>query len=142
MRLISISLLLVTFFCSPALAGGYYDSPYRSDNVIAPVFIEDEGIYNLAISIQFLNKPYDKKPYKTDNYEKFIQRLSVEWSNAALDTVLNSKISKMEQLPKLKSDIEAEISTLANQLKSKYSLKQDVEIVFTLSNFYLVYSKE
>ena len=141
-RIIAVSLISILLTSTLSLAGGYYESPYRFDNVIAPIQLENEGIYNLVISIQFLNEPYEEKPYETDNYKKFIQRMSVEWSNAALDAALNYKVSKIEQLPKLKSDIESKVLNLANQLKPKYSLKQDVEVVFTLSNFYLVYSKK
>ena len=118
-RIYTIASIFILLTSTISLAGGYYDSPYRSDNVIAPIHIEEEGIYNLVISIQFLNEPYEEKPYETDNYRKYIQRMSVEWSNAALDAALNSKVSKLEQLPKLKSDIESKVSDLANQLKSK-----------------------
>lgn len=141
-RFLAIVVICLVLTASISSAGGYYNNPYRSDNVVAPLKLKDEGLYNLVISIQFLNEPYDKKPYKTDGYKKFIQRMMVEWSNAALNATLNSQVSELNHLPKLKSEIESKINELANSLKVKYSLNQDVEVVFTLSNFYLVHPKD
>ncbi len=136
---ILVTLLLLSY--SNAIGGYGYDNPYNTDSVIAPVHIENEGIFNLVISIQFLNEPYEKKPYESDKYRNFIRRMSVEWSTVTLNKVLNSRVKSLEGLPALKTNIETEISKLAERLKSKYSLDGKVEVVFSLSNFYLVFSK-
>jgi len=62
-RSFSISLLLVMLFSSNAVAGfgSKYSSPFSSDSVVAPIQIKDKGIYNLVVSIQFLNEPYEKR---------------------------------------------------------------------------------
>lgn len=138
-RSFSVTLLIVLLLSSNALAGfSSYRSPYSSDSVIAPIQIKDKGIYNLVISIQFLNEPYEKKTYESDAYENFIKRLKVEWSGVALLQVLEAKEQSINDLANLKGNIEAEIAKLADQLKIKYALPKDVEVVFSLSNFFLL----
>ncbi len=139
MRSLSIILLLVLLFATNALAGfSSYNSPYSSDSVIAPIQIKDKGIYNLVISIQFLNEPYDQKIYKSEAYEKLIRRLKVEWSGIALYQILNAKEQSINDLVGLKGIIETEITKLADKLKDKYSLEKNVEVVFSLSNFFFL----
>jgi LPS O-antigen subunit length determinant protein (WzzB/FepE family) len=141
-RSFSITLLIVLLLTSNALAGfGKYDNPYSSDRVIAPVQIKDKGMYNLVIAIQFLNEPYDQKVYESDAYENFLRRLKVEWSGVALLQILKAKEQSINDLVGLKGNIEAEITKLADQLKKKYSLSKDVEVVFSLSNFFLLEPK-
>ena len=141
-RSFSITLLIVLLLTSNALAGfGKYDNPYSSDSVIAPVQIKDKGMYNLVIAIQFLNEPYDQKVYESDAYENFLRRLKVEWSGVALLQILKAKEQSINDLVGLKGNIEAEITKLADQLKKKYSLSKDVEVVFSLSNFFLLEPK-
>jgi len=138
-RLFSIASLIILLVASNSYAGfSSYDSPYSSDSVIAPIQIKDKGMYNLVISIQFLNEPYERKPYETDAYENFIRRLKVEWSGVALLQVLKAKEQSINDLALLKSKIEAEIAKLADSLKGKYSLDKKVEVVFSLSNFFLL----
>ncbi len=142
-RSLSITLLIVLLLASNALAGfGSYNNPYSSDSVVAPIQIKDKGLYNLVISIQFLNAPYDKKMYKSEAYQNFIRRLKVEWSGVALLQILKAKELSLNNLVGLKGNIESEISKLADQLKDKYSLEQSVEVVFSLSNFFLLEPKE
>jgi hypothetical protein len=130
---------MVLLSVSNAYAGfGSYDNPYSTDSVIAPIQIKGEGLFNLVISIQFLNEPYEKKPYESDEYKKFIKRLNIEWSGVALSQALQAKEQNINDLDILKSNIEAEINKLANKLKSKYSLNSNVEVVFSLSRFYLL----
>jgi len=140
----ALSLLLVSIFLlsSQVFAGFGYDTPYQYDSVIAPVNIEEEGIYNLVISVQFMNEPYDKKVYDSDEYNLMLSRLSVEWSKVAIDSVLNSKVSKLQDLAVLKVTIENGIEELVNSLKMKYGVKKEVEVVFSISNFYLLDSKK
>jgi hypothetical protein len=137
------TLLLITFlFASNALAGfSSYSNPCSGDSIIAPIQIKDKGLYNLVIEIQFLNEPYEKKIYESDEYKKFIERLKVEWSGIALLEVLKSKEQNINGLVDLKEKIEMEIKKLAEQLKTKYSLDEKVEVVFSLSNFFLLEPK-
>ena len=143
MSRVSITLvLLVILSCSKALAGGSYDSPYSYGSVITPINIENVGIYNLVISLQFMNEPYDKKIYNSDEYRSYIKRLSVEWSDVAVDQVLNNNVQKLEGLSKLKASIKNEVRKLADSLKSKYSFDQNIEVVFSIQNFYLLDPKK
>jgi hypothetical protein len=54
---------------------------------------------------------------------------------------LKAKEQSINDLAGLKGNIEAEIAKLADQLKKKYSLNKDVEVVFSLSNFFLLEPK-
>ena len=139
-----IMIVFVVLFTSNAFAEGWskYEAPYSKDNAIAPVQIKDKGIYNLVVSIQFLNTPYDEKTYKSDVYERFIKRLKVDWSSVAILQILKAKEMSITDLASLKGNIEAEITKLADQLKSKYSLDKNVEVVFSISNFFLLEPKE
>ncbi len=142
-RSISIAILMVALVASNAFAGfsSYSDSNNR-DTVIAPIQIKNKGIYNLVVSIQFLNAPTEEKVYKSDPYEKFMKRLQVEWSGVAILQILKAKEQNVNDLANLKASIEAEITKLANQLKNKYSVDRNVEVVFSLSNFFLLEPKE
>ncbi len=138
-RSITITLVFVLLLSANALAGfGSYSSPYNSDSIIAPIQIKDKGIYNLVVSIQFLNEPYDRKPYNSDEYEKFIRRLSVEWSGVALLQILKSTEQNINDLAGLKQRIEGEILKLADGLKRKYKFDNNVEVIFSISNFFLL----
>ncbi len=69
-RLISISFILFLLLAPNALAGfSSYDSPYSGDNIVASIQIKNKGIYNLVVSIQFLNEPYETKIYESDEKE-------------------------------------------------------------------------
>ena len=91
--------------------------------------------------LQFLNKPYDQKTYDSDEYENFIRRLKVEWSGIALLEILKAKEQSINDLATLKGKIETEVTKFAEQLKAKYSLGKNVEVVFSISNFYLLEPK-
>lgn len=141
---IHIASMFILLLLAPEVYAGFssYSGPSSSDTVAVPVQITNKGIYNLIISIQFLNEPYDQKIYNSDTYGKFINRLQVEWSNVALSQVLKSKEQNINDLAVLKSNIETEIHKLADELKQKYSLDKNVEVVFALSNFYLLEPKD
>ena len=141
---LSIMILIVLLYASGAFAGGFisYDHPYSKDSVVAPIQIKDKGIYNLVVSIQFLNTPYDERAYKSDAYERLVKRLKVDWSGLAILQILKSRELSINDLAALKGSIEAEIARLADQLKSKYSLDKNVEVVFSISNFFLLEPKE
>jgi hypothetical protein len=70
-----------------------------------------------------------------------LKRLQIEWSGVTLFQVLKTKEIGIEELVGLKTEIESEIKKLADELKNKYSLEKNVEIVFSLSNFYLLEPK-
>jgi len=142
-RSISIAFLMVLLFTSNALAGfSSYSDISSSDSVIAPIQIKNRGMYNLVISIHFLNAPTEDKVYKSDPYEKFMRRLKVEWTGVAILQILNAKEQTVNDLANLKANIESEIAKLANQLKSKYSIDKNVEVVYSLSNFFLLEPKD
>jgi len=142
-RIFSITFLMVLLFTSNALAGfSSYSEISSSDSVIAPIQIKNKGIYNLVVSIQFLNAPTEDKVYKSDPYDKFMRRLKVEWSGIAINQILKAKEQSINDLANLKANIEGDISKLANQLKSKYSVDKNAEVVFSLSNFFLLETKD
>jgi hypothetical protein len=142
-RLLGITLSIVILFTSNAFAGfGSYDRVYDSDSIVAPIQIKEKGIYNLVVSIQFLNEPYEQKVYESDEYENLLKRLKVEWSGVAIQRILKAKEQSINDLAVLKSNIEAEIRKLADQLKTKYSVKEDVEIVFSISSFFILEPKK
>ncbi len=142
-RSFSIAILAVLLFTSNAFAEfGSYKEPYTNGSVIAPIQIKNQGVYNLVVSIQFLNSPNDDKVYKSEAYEKFIRRLRVEWSGVAILQILKEKEQSINDLANLKNEIEAEITKLANQLKTKYSIDKNAEVVFSLSNFFLLEPKD
>ena len=141
-RPLSITLLILLLFSSTASGfGSSYSSPYSGNSIVAPIQIKDKGMYNLVVSIQFLNEPYEQKVYESDEYESFIRRLKVEWSGVALLQILQAKEKSLNDLADLKGSIEAEIGKLADQLKNKYSLQSNMEVVFSLSNFFLLEPK-
>ncbi len=143
MRIVSSILLVLLIISSNALASfSSYDNPYNSDSVVAPIQIKNNGIYNIVISIKFLKEPFDQKTYKSEAYKDLLKRLQIEWSGVTLSQVLKTKEIGVNELVVLKNDIESEITKLADELKNKYSLEKNVEIVFSLSNFYLLEPKK
>ena len=139
----SILVVAVIFLLSSnALAGlgSLYSSQYSHEQgtVIGAVEIEGKGIYNLIVSAYFLRRPQDKKVFKSDAYEKFIDRLMVEWRGVALQKVLEAKTLKISDLASLKKVIETDLEKLATELKNKLLPGQDVEVVYSISNFFLL----
>ncbi|TRZ47983.1 MAG: hypothetical protein D4S01_11190 [Dehalococcoidia bacterium] len=139
-----ISVFVVVLFASNAFAGlgSFYNNPQSSGSIVAPIQIKDKGIYNLVVSIHFLKEPYNNKIYKSDAYEKLINRLTVEWSGVALQQILEAKEQNINDLTVLKSNIEKAIVSLADKLKNSYSLEKNTEVVFSLSNFFLLTPKD
>jgi hypothetical protein len=89
-----------------------------------------------------LRKPHDKKIYKSDGYEDLMDRLLVEWRGIALQKILESKEIEVTDLKNLKTDIETEVKKLADRLKNKLLPRQEVEIVFSVSDFFLLEPKD
>jgi len=106
--------------------------------IIGAVEIEGKGIYNLVISANFLRRPQDKKIFKSDEYERLIDRLSVEWRGVALQRILETKALKITDLASLKKAIESDIEKLKSDLKNKLLPDQNAEVVCSISNFFLL----
>jgi len=138
-RPFQISLFLFFLLSSNAF-GSFYSSQYSRDssNIVASVQIKDKGIYNLIISVNFLRRPRDQKIYKSDEYVELLDRLQVEWQGIALQKVLESKEIQVTDLINLRNSIQTEISALAKRLKEKLVPKKEVEVVFSISDFFLL----
>lgn len=138
---LSIALFALILFSSNALAGFYFsDSGYSREagTVVAAVEIKDKGIYNLVVTIQFLRKPQDTKIYKSDEYEKLVDRLLVESRGITLQTILEQKDLSVSDFAVLKKSIESDIENLATQLKKKIIPEQETEVAFSISDFFLL----
>ena len=134
-----IATILILVASTNAFGGSFYSSSYDSrGTVVASVEIEDKGIYNLVVSIQFLNKPYDKREYESDSYEELINRLSIEWRGVALKKILESNKYKVSDLKTLEASVESEVHKLIKLSKQKHGLSQGIEVIFSISSFYLI----
>ncbi len=138
-----VLVFLMLLFSSNTFAG-LYSSGYSREQgtLVAAVEIEGKGIFNLIISVHFLRKPQDKKVFSSNAYEHLIDRLMVEWRKVALEKVLSANVLKVTDLAALKNSIETEIEKLASQLKNKLLPEQNVEVVFSISDFYLLEPKD
>jgi hypothetical protein len=134
--------LLIVSFTTDSYAGFKYSSYDSGGSVVAAIEIEGKGIYNLVLSAQFLNEPYDKKPYTTDQYEELINRVSVEWRGVALRAVLENNKYKMSDLPALELKANNAIKELIKTLKGKYGIKDSTEVVYSITSIYLVATDE
>ena len=135
----SLIATIIMLVASTNAFGGFYSSSYDSSGtVVASVEIEDKGIYNLVVSIQFLNKPYDKREYESDSYEELINRLSIEWRGVALKKILESNKYKVSDLKTLEASVESEVHKLIKLSKQKHGLSQGIEVIFSISSFYLI----
>ena len=133
--------LILTIFCfiSVSVYGGSFKSSYDSrSSVVATVEIENEGVYNLIASVQFLRIPYDTKIYKDDGYEDLINRLSVEWRGVALNVILQSNKYKISDLSALQENIDAALLELINSTRSKYKISNKAEVVYSITSMYIV----
>ncbi|KPJ95216.1 MAG: hypothetical protein AMJ53_03270 [Gammaproteobacteria bacterium SG8_11] len=140
LNILVIFLLLVSHSALAGISSGFYSSHYAAGegSVIAAVEIKDRGIYNLIVSIQFLRKPKDSKIYKSDEYEQLIDRLVVESRGIALQKILESKELSLTDFAGLKNNIETDIKKLVAEMKDKYLPGGEVEVVFSVSNFFLL----
>ncbi len=137
MKSLFLTFLLICL-SSNVMAGSFYSSPSRGSSLATSVLIDDKGIFNLVISVNFLNEPFDKAPYTSDSYEEMIKRLNIEWHNVVLNQVLASNSYKTSDLPVLKKSIDSGLSQLVASTKKKYGIKDNVEVVYSVGNFYLV----
>jgi len=141
-----ISLIAVPLFfllISNSFAGGFGYPTYNSKgSLVASVEIEDKGFYNLVMSIIILKEPRDEKDYTSDEYEELIENLVVKWRGIALQKTLELNTIKRSELVTLKISIETEIEKYAEELKVKYNVPKKAEIIFSLSDFYLIRPSE
>lgn len=143
----SIVVLILSFLLATnALAGlgsSFYSSGYDGGGVVVTaVDIKDKGIYNLVISVNFLRKPKQGKIYKSDEYEDLIEILMIESRGIILQKVLESKELQITDFLNLKNSIQAEIEKRVKELKNKFLLEKDADVIFSLSNFFLLEPKE
>lgn len=142
-RIFGIAIILIITSTSNAFAdltSGFYTARYSGGegSVIAAVEIKDKGMFNLIVSIQFLRKPKESKIYKSDEYEQLIDRLLIESRGIALQKILEAKELKLSDFAELKNNIETEIQKRVMDLKNRYLPDKDVEVVFSISNFFLL----
>jgi methylase of polypeptide subunit release factors len=138
---LSIALFALILFSSNAHAGFYSSSSDYSreaGTVVAAVEIKDVGLYNLVVTIQFLRKPQNTKIYKSEKYEKLVDRLLVESRGITLQRILEQKDLSVSDFAVLKKNIESDIGNLAAQLKKKIIPEQETEVVFSISDFFLL----
>ena len=138
---LSVALFALVLFSSNALAGFYSSSSgygREAGTVVAAVEIKDKGIYNLVVTIQFLRKPRDTKVYKSDEYEKLVDRLLVASRGITLQRILEQKDLSVSDFATLKKSIESDIENLSTQLKKKIIPEQEIEVVFSISDFFLL----
>jgi hypothetical protein len=141
-RNLCVALTVILLITSNSYAGFYSSYSRESGSIVAAVEIKDHGIYNLIISANPLSKPQDKKIYKSDAYEELMDRLRAEWRGIALQKVLESKELRIADHVHLKNSIQTEITALAERLKKKLLPEPNVEVVFSISNFYLLEPKD
>ncbi|WP_028578721.1 hypothetical protein [Desulfogranum japonicum] len=133
-------LLVLTVVCLITAEQGWASvrSPISRDSVTAPVVIQNQGLYNLVIGIQFLDAPSGAMVYHSEEYEDLMQRLKVEWAGLASGMVLQSKEHSISDLAALKNKMEKAIQALAENLKPQYGLDANVDVVFSLTDFFLL----
>jgi len=136
MKLWALPLLLMMAW--QTLAGSYYSSASLGGAITTSVSIEDKGIYNLVISVEFLTAPFDKAPFTSDNYEEMLKRLNVQWRGVVLKQVLQSSSYKMSDLALLKQQIDRELDKLVLEAKKKHRIKPNTEVIYAVGSFYLV----
>ena len=134
-----ILLATVLFASTPGFAGfSSYESFSSDGGVVAPIAINDQGFFNLAVSVHFVREPYEKSPYESDEYHALISRLSVEWQGLAIQNILDTPPIEPAALSNLKKAIETAINKLIKDTKSKYGIKDSTEVVYSIDNFYLI----
>jgi hypothetical protein len=129
---------LILLLTTNAFGGLSYSSYDSRGSVIATVEIEGKGIYNLVLSIQFLNEPYDKREYTSDAYEELINSLSVEWRGVALKAVLEDNKYNVADLSALEVKVNAAVQDLIKTSKKKHGINNNIEVVYSITSLYIV----
>ncbi len=144
--MVKFKLLLLLIFISfipSAFAGGFYSSPSHRGHIATchiatSVAIENKGIFNLVVAIEFLKEPLDKAPFTSGDYEEMMKRLNVEWSGVVSKRILTSNNYKVTDLAVLKENIEKDLEVLISESKKKHNVDPNAEVVFSIGSFYLV----
>ncbi|WP_428034611.1 hypothetical protein [Amphritea sp.] len=133
-----ILLATILFTSSYSFAGfSSYENFSSNGGVVAPIMLNEQGLFNLAVSVQFIREPYEKAPYESDEYHSLISRLSVEWQGVAIQNILDTPSIEHADLSDIKKAIESSIDKLIRETKSKYGIKDSTEVVYTVDSFYL-----
>jgi len=134
--------LVLLIMSSSALAGFGSGSDYYprsgSNSVVASVWVEGEGIFNLVVSLDFLGRPADSKVYGSDSYRQLIGHLSVKWRSIALDKILAVSAIEMGGLADLKKEIESAVDILVKDEVAKLMGDQKVEVIYSLTQIMLL----
>ncbi len=141
---IALTTFVATTFLGEAYAGDFLSYRRHSEfgAVAAAINVKEKGIYNLIVSANFLKRPADERVYKSDQYDILIDRLSVEWKGVALQAILESNDISFRDLVALKKSVEQAIQKHIDNRIKQYFRDQNVEIVFALSDFFLLEPKE
>ena len=138
MRTLFATTLVFLFLSSGAIAGFDYHPMPGSTSVVAPVWVEGEGLFNLVVSLDFLGRPADTKVYGSDSYTQLISHLSVRWRSLALDEILAVGTIEKGGLADLKKEIESAVDKLVDDESIKLMGDQKVEVVYSLTHFMLL----
>jgi hypothetical protein len=133
-------IFILTLILSPLSHAGlssYSNSP-SNGGVVAPILIDEQGMYNLAISVEFMREPFDRGQYDSDEYRSLISRLSTQWKGIAVQKVLDSTSIPLSSLTQLKRSVETAIDELIKSSKAKYGIKKSIEVVYAVNGFYLL----
>ena len=143
MKKIFVFLPILLLILSTNSFAGFSKSYYSnaSENIAVAVQIKEMGIYNLCVSATFVSRPTEESIYESDEYEKIIERLRVEWQDLAINKILEAGELETKDLIKLKKNIHLEINNLAGQLKQKLLPKKKVDVIFSISDFFLLEPK-
>ncbi len=137
-----VTALLLVLVSSSAIAGFGSKSDYYhwsdSNSVVASVRVEGEGIFNLVVSLEIINRPGKAKVYESDSYKQLISHLSVKWRSIALDRILATNTIEMGELLGLKKEIESAVDVLVADEITKLMGGQKVEVVYSLTHFMLL----
>jgi hypothetical protein len=140
MKRMLIVLVAILFLHAPYAFAGLYSSGYSRDEgtVVAAVEIKEKGLYNLVATVEFLHRPQNSKIYNSNAYEKLIDRLLVESRGITLQILLDNNELSLSDFSGLKETIETDIENISNKLKKEFLPEQDVDVVFSVSDMFLL----
>ncbi|WP_125783038.1 hypothetical protein [Pseudoalteromonas rubra] len=133
----TFTVLLLILLSFNTYAGFRYSNSSAAGSVVVPVKLADEGLYNLVIGVEFMTRPYNKKPYDTDSYEELIDRIRIQWREPAIQTVLENTNIKLTELAGVKKAMVAKLDALIEKTKLNYGISKNTEVVYSVSHFYL-----
>ena len=133
-----LAVILLMLASISANAGFSYKSYDTGNSVIVAVEIADKGIYNMVISANFSNEPYERKPYTTDKYKYFMRHITTEWRGAVLNAVLTNNQYDITDLARVESSANSAIKDLITCSKVKHGIQPGVEVQYSITGIYLV----